>query len=165
MKQNVQKPRVPVLHIKNTEGEKILLESNDINMWLDKNFGAIEFTPQEDTPQYAEMLVWWTWCADILKPQIDVFKYGEHRVFDEDKHLVHTQELTIMLSQIEKQLNKTTWLVGDAMTLADIAIIPFVRQIQRTRDGEYDFSLFPNIQTWSEKILGELWFTDIVMKK
>jgi len=35
----------------------------------------------------------------------------------------------------------------------------------RTRNGEFDFSSYPNVRVWSGRILEQDWFNDIVMAK
>ena len=166
MLEHVKKPRVPVLHVVKDDGAEIIMpESNDINLWLDTNFGIKDFTPEENSSQYKEMEDWWSWCGDIFKHQIDLYKYGEGREFNEEKHLVHTDNLRAMTGKLEARLQDNQYLVGKSMTLADIAIIPFVRQIMRTRNGEFDFSDYPSVVEWAHQVLGTPWFDDIVMEK
>ena len=162
---NVDKPRVPVLHIEKISGEEIVMpESNEINLWLDSNFGGVEFTP-EDKEIYREMEDWWDWCGNVFKQQIDLYKYGKDRVFQDDAHAYHTEDLKGMLQKIENKLEDRTYLLGETLTLADIAIIPFIRQIMRTRNGEFNFTPYQNILRWSALILDQEWFDDIVMAK
>lgn len=161
-----EKPRVPALRIIDDQGnEKVMFESNDINLYLDANFGEVQFTPNKNSPEYTQMLEWWDWCSETLKPQIDLYKYGENRQFDIEKNQVHEQELGHMIQKLEDALGSTKTLIGPSTTLADIAIIPFIRQIIRTREGAFDFSPFPNTLSWSNAILEADWFVSEVMKK
>lgn len=166
MREHIEKPRVPVVHIEEDGKDDLIMpESNDINLYLDKHFGKGQLTPQADSPQYQEMLHWWNWCDTIFKPQIDNFKYGRDGVFDREANV---QEMTIlreMIAKLEWQLSQQPYLVGEQRTLADIAIIPFIRQIMRTRGGEFDFTGFPRVLQWANHILEEEWFDAIVMKK
>lgn len=165
MIKHVEHPRVPVLHIQNSDGtETIMPESNKINLWLDAHVGPKTLTP-DDQEQYREMEEWWEWCAQEFKPMIDLYKYGENRVFDSEKHMTHTNELRDMLQKLEDSLGQKTNLLGKEMTLTDIAIIPFIRQIMRTRDGEFDFQDYPHVLQWAHQILGTEWFEDEVMSK
>jgi len=166
MLEHVKQPRVPVLHVqKKDETEIIMPESNDINLWLDKSFGELVLTPEEHSHSYAKMVEWWDWCADVFKHQIDLYKYGEDRNFDDTKHIQHKRDLQIMLQKIEDSLASSDYLLGNDISLADIAIIPFIRQIMRTRNGEFDFSPYKRITKWSGTILNQDWFNDIVMAK
>lgn len=157
--------RVPVLRIIENEKEEIYTESNNINLMLDERFGEVAFTPVKDSPEYKEMEEWFLWCDKILKPQIDLYKYGENLKFDKVAHVGHTEKLREMLGHLESSLVNKKYLLDERLTLADIAIIPFIRQIMRTREGEFDFTDFPNVKRWTLSLIETGWFTDIVMKK
>ena len=43
------------------------------------------------------------------------------------------------------------WLVGDRYTAADISISAYV---QVAEDGEFDLSLYPNVQSWLARVAG-----------
>ncbi len=167
---NNERPRVPVLRYFDEAGmEKIMPESNDINLFLDATVGEVKFTPEKDTSAYDEMLGWFTWCAKELKPVLDLYKYGENKVFDIEKHPAHTEQLKNLVQILEQNLpedgpRENQYLVEGRLTLADIAIIPFMRQIMRTREGEFDFTPYPKVLTWTNSIIETDWFKNEVMK-
>jgi len=161
-----ERMRVPVLRSLDASGvETIYTESNDINEMVDKAYGDITYTPALYSSSYLEMKAWMKWCDDILKPQIDLFKYGEKLEFDHEKHDEHTNVLRGLIGTLEQALLGKKHLTEDRLTLADIAIIPFIRQIMRTREGEFDFTDFPNVKSWTFLIIETPWFTDVIMKK
>ena len=100
-----------------------------------------------------------------LKPIIDLYKYGENLRFNAELHVIHTAELQKLMQILEDLLKTESYLVGETLTLADIAIIPFIRQIMRTREGEFDFTPYPSVQKWTDSIIETDWFQEIVMKK
>ncbi len=158
--------RVPVLRVINEKREEtVYTESNTINLMLDKNFGEVKFTPDENSLGYQEMLRWFSWCDEILKPHIDLFKYGANLQFNKIAHIEHTKKLREILVSLEHALEDKKYLLNDVLSLADIAIIPFIRQIMRTRDGEFDFSNFPNIQNWALLLIESDWFSERIMRK
>lgn len=158
--------RVPILRVIDDSGvETVYTESNTINMMLDKTFDEVSFTPPKDSLECQEMEQWFSWCDEILKPQIDLYKYGMNLQFDKDAHKGHNEKLREILSQLEHALIDKEYLVGDKLSLSDIAIIPFIRQIMRTREGEFDFTSFPNIKRWTLSLIETEWFQDEVMKK
>ncbi len=57
------------------------------------------------------------------------------------------------------------FLIEGRLTLADIAIIPFIRQIMRTREGEFDFASYPKVLAWTNGLVGTVWFQNVVIKK
>lgn len=162
---NDERPRVPVLrYVLDAGVEKVIPESNEMNLFLDTFDGNPEYTPQNEG-SYKEMQKWWAWCDTELKPMIDLYKYGENLKFNTELHGFHSAELQKLVQVLEDRLRTQAYLVGEALTLADIAIIPFIRQIMRTREGEFDFSLYPSVQKWTSNIIETEWFQEIVMKK
>lgn len=163
--ENIEDKRVPILRIIDSEGEKVMQESNDINLFLDLHFGEKEFTPQENTEEYKEMISWWDWCKGELKPQIDIYKYGRNLEFDSEKNIQDTKDLHSLLEKLEEALQESEYLIDDRLTLADIAIIPFIRQIMRTRNGVFGFEKLQKVKAWANELIETGWFEEDVMKK
>lgn len=162
---NNERPRVPVLReIKSDDSEIIYTESNQINLMLDARDGNPVYTPSKDSPEHQKMLKWFLWCDSTLKPLIDTYKYGKDEVFDPEKVQEHAGALATELNKLEAELVDGNYLLGPKMTLADIAIIPFIRQIMRTRGGEFNFSQFPNVLGWTLNLLDAAWFQTDVMR-
>jgi glutathione S-transferase len=161
---NNERARVPVLrYVLDTDVEKIVPESNEMNLFLDAFDGNPTYTPQ-DEEKHKEMKEWWTWCDRELKPMIDLYKYGVNLQFNVEIHVLHTAELQKLIQILEDRLSDHTFLVGETLTLADIAIIPFIRQIMRTREGEFDFTSYPSVKKWTNSIIETDWFQEVVMK-
>ncbi len=162
---NDERPRVPVLrYVLDVGVEKVIPESNEMNLFLDTFDGNSTYTPQNEE-LYKEMKEWWIWCDKELKPMIDLYKYGENLKFNAEIHGFHTAELQKLIQILEDRLSTHDYLVGETLALADIAIIPFIRQIMRTREGEFDFTPYPFVKTWTNNIIETEWFQEIVMKK
>ena len=161
-----ERARVPVLRYVLDEGiEKVMPESNEMNLFIDAIDEKPAFTPPSGTRAYQEMETWWDWCDKELKPMIDLYKYGKDLTFDTEMHPLHTASLMTLVQKLEDALTDKVYLVEDWLTLADIAVIPFIRQIMRTREGEFDFSPFPRVESWTRAIIDTDWFTNEVMKK
>ena len=165
-KKTDERPRVPVLQYWGSEGnETIMPESNEINFFLDSVDGSPHFTPEEGSEGWNEMKKWWSWCDDEMKPVLDLYKYGKDRKWDRESNELYKKELGTYIEKLEKHLENKKFMVEDRLTLTDIAIIPFVRQIMRVRDGEFDFGAYPRVTTWANQILEADWFQTEVMKK
>lgn len=161
-----EKARVPVLQYVLEEGvETTMAESNEINLFLDAYAGVPELTPAAGSPGYEAMEEWWVWCGDVFKPTIDLYKYGENLQFDAEKNQEHELTLRGCMDYLEKALVSEGHLVEGRRTLADIAIIPFVRQVMRTRGGVFDMTPYPHTLAWTKDIIETPWFTERVMQK
>jgi glutathione S-transferase len=164
--QSGERARVPVLQYWDESGEEhIMPESNEIDLFLDQCDGDPQFTPVEGSVEYAEMEKWWRWCDDEMKPMIDLYKYGKNREWNREDNEVYMHKLGAYISVLEVHLKGHTYLVDERLTLADVAVIPFIRQIMRTRDGEFDLKPFPHVLAWANTILETEWFQNDVMKK
>jgi glutathione S-transferase len=163
---NNERSRVPVLRYVLEENiEKVMPESNEMNLFIDSVDEKPEFTPSPDSSAYAEMTAWWKWCVGELKPMIDLYKYGANLKFDAEMHVVHTTELKKLIQFLEEALKNKVYLIDGRLTLADIALIPFIRQIMRTREGEFDFDPYPRVLAWTNSIIEADWFKNEVMRK
>ncbi len=161
-----ERSRVPVLRYVLGDGvEKVMPESNEMNLFIDSVDENPQFTPSPDSSAYTEMTQWWNWCALTLKPMIDLYKYGANLKFDSEAHVFHTLELQKLIEYLEDALKGKQYLLEGRLTLADIAIIPFIRQILRTREGEFDFTSYPHVRAWANSIIETDWFKNEVMKK
>lgn len=161
-----ERARIPVLQYVDDRGEEhVLPESNDIQYFLDTADGNPEYTPERGSEGYDEMVKWWAWCDDEMKHAIDVYKYGKDLQWDKESSEIYKKELGAYIFKLETHLTDHTYLVEERLTLADIAIIPFIRQIMRTRNGEFDFSNFSHVLAWANTILETDWFKGEVMKK
>lgn len=161
-----ERTRVPVLRVIHEDGtENVMPESNEMNLFIDTNGGKSMYTPEQGSFGFSEMQKWWKWCDDELKPMIDLYKYGANLKFDKEAHIFHTTQLQNLVQALEDALQEKHYLIEERLTLADIAIIPFIRQIMRTREGEFDFTFYPRVHAWTQKIIETDWFCNVVMKK
>ena len=108
--------------------------------------------------------------ANALIDQNDnEFKYWLDRYKYADRHLEMTpeeyrQQGEVFLQRLEKQLEKHAYLLGDKVTVADIGIMPFVRQFAHVdRNVFYDFP-YPNLQRWLQDWLQHPLFLQAMTK-
>lgn len=157
-----QKSRVPVL--RDVDSDFVLPESHAINLWLDRQFSSSQpLAPEEGSSDWSRMQSLWEWCDGPLVRAITLYKYGKDRQFDPQENIEHTAVLKETLQVLEQALEKP-YLLGENLSLADIAILPFVRQIQRVREGEFSWEDLPNTRQWAEQILQAAWFEPVMAK-
>lgn len=134
------KGTVPVLQL--TDG-KVIAESREIMEWT---------LAQQDPQGLLDAKVLHEANALIDKNDND-FKYWLDRYKYADRHTEMTQEEyrvqgEVFLQVLEEQLAKNSYLLGDSITIADIGIMPFVRQFAHV-DRDLFYSLpYPNLQQW-----------------
>jgi len=70
--------------------------------------------------------------------------------FSDEELLSARKILDECFSEAEAELAKSDWLVGSALTLADIAWMPLYFTLKEL--AGYDFERFPRVQSWADRI-------------
>ena len=128
-------------------GETVLDESRDIMVWaLSKN------DPENwlDMPEEGHALI--DMIEGPFKRALDRYKYST-RYEDADK-LAEREIASGYLRQLDERLAGQDWLFGDAPTLADMAILPFVRQFAMADKAWFDVQNWGDLQKWLEAFHG-----------
>lgn len=150
------KGTVPVLHL--SDGS-VIEESAEIMMWaLEQN------DPQgllnEKISSEANALI--TQNDNEFKQWLDRYKYADHH--PEMTQTEYRQQGEIFLQDLEALLTKNTYLLGNNVTVADIGIMPFVRQFAHV-DRDIFYSLpYPKLQMWLQHWLEHPLFVQAMTK-
>ncbi len=132
------------------------LAQNDPPGWL---MGAV--TPSGTFTESANH--WISLCDNIFKPLLDRYKYASrHPEHTPHAHRQHALEALIL--PIEVQLGQTQWLLGARCTLADVALLPFVRQFAGVDATGFALLPLPNVQAWLAHGLASRWFIEVMQK-
>ena len=142
------KGTVPVLVL--PDGE-VLDESLDIMRWaLARNDPAQWLSPPEVAAHETEALI--AGNDGDFKRHLHRYKYP-YRYPDESGGdaagfaLQHRSAANGWLAQLDTQLHKG-WLMGDRASLADMAILPFIRQFAHTDAEWFAAQPWPRLQGW-----------------
>ncbi|WP_192941315.1 glutathione S-transferase [Psychrobacter cryohalolentis] len=150
------KGTVPVLQLVD---RTVIEESREIMIW------ALE---QQDPQGLLEAEVLQQANALIDKNDNE-FKYWLDRYKYADRHIDMTQteyrqKGEIFLQVLEELLTKNPYLLGKTVTIADIGIMPFVRQFAHV-DRNVFYSLpYPNLQQWLQDWLQHPFFLQTMTK-
>lgn len=128
-------------------GDTVLDESRDIMVWaLSKN------DPENwlDMPEEGHALI--DMIEGPFKRALDRYKYST-RYADADK-LAEREIASGYLLQLDERLAGQDWLFGTAPTLADMAILPFVRQFAMADKAWFDAQDWGDLQKWLDAFLG-----------
>ena len=130
---------------------RILAQSNAIMLFMAE---GSELIPR-DAYVRAKMLEWMFWEQYSHEPYIAVriarLYYLKQRAEELDPALMTKGNAA--LARMELQLEQTPYLVGDALTLADIALVAYTRKAHM---GGFDMSQFPAVQNWVKGVERDL---------
>ncbi len=123
---------------------RVLPQSNAIMLYLAEQAGS-ELVPS-DVFTRAQMISWLFWEQYSHEPYVAVRRWLKLRGMSDDEidpNLLAKGRRA--LGVMEMQLTYTEWLVGERMTLADVALVAYTRW---AGDGGFDLSEFPSVQRW-----------------
>ena len=136
--------QVPVLV---SDDGRPVAQSNAIILHLAEGSDLI---PQ-DAYQRARMLEWMFWEQYSHEPYVAVarfqVKYQNRPVADLDPQLVERGKAA--LQRLEDGLAATPFLVGDEVSLADVALVAYTRM---AGDGGFDLGDYPRVTAWIAQV-------------
>lgn len=152
------KGTVPVLELRDGSQQQVIEESREIVEWalqqndphglLDTDLaGANALIDQNDNE---------------FKHWLDRYKYADRH--PELSKLEYRQQGEVFLQVLERLLAEHTYLLGERISVADIAIMPFVRQFAHV-DREVFYRLsYPHLQQWLKNWLVHPVFMQVMRK-
>jgi len=124
-----------------------LAQSNGIIMYLAEGSDLIP----TDAYDRARMLEWLFWEQYSHEPYVAVARfqvvYQGRSVADLDPKLVARGEAA--LQRIEDGLEAGQFLVGDQLSLADVALVAYTRL---AGEGGFDLARYPKVQAWIARV-------------
>lgn len=97
-----------------------------------------------------------------FKPLLDRYKYAER--YPQHSREVYRGAGEGFLRGLDGRLADTGWLTGDAMTLADVAIFPFVRQFAHVDRDWFAAAPYPHVRAWLAGLLDSELFLGVMKK-
>jgi glutathione S-transferase len=152
------KSTVPVLQL---SGGQLVDESRDIMTWaLDQAANALkaQYLPLHLQLEIDELI---DENDGTFKWALDRYKYADR--FEESEE--HYRKLgEAFLAKLEQLLEKKRYLFTSEMSLADIAIFPFVRQFAHVDKEWFEQSPYPRLIQWLNALLESELFASIMGK-
>ena len=152
------KATVPVLQLTDNT---VIDESFDIMLWaLDQN------DPHNwlSTNTYMKKEI-----TDLIevndnefKTYLDKYKYSSR--FPEQDMQAYRQQGEVFLKKLESKLNKTKYLLSDSISLADMAIFPFIRQFAYVDIDWFKGSEYNKLKIWLDEFLNSQLFQKVMEK-
>ena len=143
------KGTVPILAL--ADGE-VLEESMDIMLWC-------------SPPEW--LVGDWQALVEVndgrFKENLDRYKYP-NRFEEEENPEAYRDEVLKILRQYERRLGDSRYFCGPELSIADVALAPFVRQFANTDRAWFDGQELPNVQKWLGGMLASELFTESMEK-
>lgn len=154
------KATVPVLIL--TDGT-VIDESLDVMRWALARHDPDQWWPDDPaTRNQIDALV--ARNDGPFKNALDRYKYPNRYGSESNSSIDHRATAAGIVSDYETRLAATGWLTGPRASLADYAILPFVRQFAHVDRPWFDSQLWPHVIRWLDAFLGSHRFTAIMGK-
>ncbi len=150
------KGTVPVLQLPDSN---VLDQSRDIMHWALAINDPQQWLDEEIATSISELI---DYNDNQFKTHLDHYKYWE-RFPAESKNFYRTQGESF-LQRLEQQLNNQRYLLADTISMADIALFPFIRQFAFVDKSWFDQAPYPKLQAWLQELLDSRLFL-AAMKK
>lgn len=152
------KGTVPVLQLQSGE---VIDESLDIMRWA-LHEADPEAWLHSDSGELDEMLALISLYDDVFKYHLDRYKYPER--FAATDSTFHRKRGSYFLMRLDASLNYHDYLFGNSISLADIAIFPFVRQFANTDRMWFDRYSWPDLRNWLNSLINSTLFLQVMQK-
>ncbi len=97
-----------------------------------------------------------------FKAALDRYKYADR--YPEHPQSDYRATGEEFLQELETRLQAHPYLLGDACSIADAALIPFVRQFAAVDQAWFDQSPYPKLRSWSETLINSDLFNAAMQK-
>lgn len=151
------KGTVPVLQL--PDGQ-VIDESLDIMHWTLQNNDPDVLLPAASQKTISDKLI--SQCDTQFKPWLDKYKYTDRH--PENSAEFYRQQGEVFLARLEDLLLSSDQLLHDKPSLADIAIMPFVRQFAMVDIKWFDTCPYPSVRRWLNHWLATETFQNIMQK-
>ncbi len=147
------KGTVPVLV---RAGDSVIEESREVMDW------ALAHN-DPDSIQTNKAVSWLDECDGEFKHWLDRYKYADR--FPEYSEAYYREQGEQFLVKLESALAQHSYILGAAMTVADMGVFPFVRQFAFVNKAWFDScTTYPHTQRWLQYWLDCALFESVMQK-
>jgi glutathione S-transferase len=139
------KGTVPVLGLADTV---VLDESYDIIRWALQQSDPQNWLSADLDPAISDLIAR---NDGQFKTDLDHYKYWER--FPAESQEQYRARGELFLAELEVLLTRQPYLLAERITLADIALFPFIRQFAFVDKDWFDQSPYPKLRAWLEQFL------------
>lgn len=152
------KGTVPVLSV---DGQ-VIDESLAIMHWALAQNDPQDWLLKDDPAGRAQIAVLIEENDQVFKVHLNHYKYAER--YPEQPMEFYRAEGEVFLRQLEGLLEGRDYLLADHPSLADVALMPFIRQFAHVDREWFDQTRYVRLQAWLQRFLESDLFTSIMKK-
>jgi glutathione S-transferase len=149
------KATVPVLVLPSGE---VIDQSLEIMQWALQQHDADGWLSAD--PQHSALLI--AENDGSFKQSLDHYKYAVR--FPQHSAQDYRQQGELFLTKLELHLQQNSFLLGNAISLADIAIFPFIRQFAAVDNHWFEATGYNKLKCWLQQLLDSALFTRVMVK-
>ncbi len=151
------KATVPVLVT--VEGQ-VIDESLDIMLWALRQSDPEKWLLHDTELKKVMVLI--DQNDGQFKHWLDHYKYADR--FPEYPASYYREQAEVFIATLEQRLTCQRYLMADRLSVADVAIFPFIRQFAHVDKPWFDQAPYPNVLRWLADLLESSWFVDVMVK-
>lgn len=155
------KGTVPVIVLPN-ENNRVIEESLEVMLWALNETDPSNLLLRERESALTEMLALIHTFDTDFKTAIEAYKCSKR--YKETNVVECRQACETFIQTLEQRLTNSAFLMGPKESLADIALLPFIRQFARIERQWYLQSPYPNVRQWLNSYLQSPMFTKVMAK-
>jgi glutathione S-transferase len=152
------KGTVPVL---STDG-RVIDESLDIMRWALAQNDPQDWLLKDDPAAAAQIASLIEQNDQVFKVHLNRYKYAER--YPEQPMEVYRAEGEVFLQRLDELLEGRDYLLADHPSLADVALMPFVRQFAHVDREWFTQTPYRRLQDWLQRFLESELFTGVMKK-
>ena len=153
------KGTVPILV---TQDKKVIDQSRDIMQWALSQHDSNDWLPKNQPHLQKQISSPIDENDNEFKTILDKYKYADrHPEYTETEY---REQGSHFLNQLELLLTLHSNLISDDVSLADIAIFPFIRQFASVDKAWFEQSPYPKLRAWLNRHTSSALFNDIMYK-
>ncbi|BCE00452.1 glutathione S-transferase [Marinicellulosiphila megalodicopiae] len=155
---------LPVIMLDETlkQENSVVDESLDIMLWALSKTDPQNLLYSHDKTALNKMLTLITLNDKQFKPVLEKYKFAKRK--HEVSEIYYRQLCEVFIQQFENTLKKQPYFMGETPSLADYALLPFIRQFARVDKAWYRTSPYVNVKRWLDEHLQQPFFTKVMAK-
>jgi glutathione S-transferase len=152
------KGTVPVLILEN----QVLEQSLDIMHWALAQHDPDNWLLIEDGDARRQIQALIEENDQVFKQHLDRYKYFVRHPQFPQQH--YREQGEVFLQKLEDRLQQRDFLVVDHLSLADIALAPFIRQFSAVDPQWFAGSAYPRVRAWLQRFIESALFKSVMCK-